>query len=46
MFEFAESIQRVAIMAVPFLLAVTCHEVAHGLRPCGSATRPRAWPGA
>jgi Zn-dependent protease len=31
MFEFAESIQRVAIMAVPFLLAVTCHEVAHGL---------------
>jgi len=31
MFEFAESIQRIAIMAVPFLLAVTCHEVAHGL---------------
>ncbi|MCK9239116.1 site-2 protease family protein [Desulfocurvus sp.] len=31
MFEFAEQIQRIAVMAVPFLLAVTCHELAHGL---------------
>lgn len=31
MFDITESILRITIMAVPFLLAVTCHEVAHGL---------------
>lgn len=31
MFDISESVIRITIMAVPFLLAVTCHEVAHGL---------------
>jgi len=31
MFDISESIIRISIMAVPFLLAVTVHEVAHGL---------------
>lgn len=28
--DIAASIQTIVIMAVPFLLAITCHEVAHG----------------
>lgn len=31
MFDVSEAVVRIAIMAVPFLLAVTCHELAHGL---------------
>ena len=31
MFDISESVIRISIMAVPFMLAVTCHEVAHGL---------------
>lgn len=31
MFDISESVIRISIYAVPFLLAVTCHEVAHGL---------------
>lgn len=31
MFDISESVIRISIMAVPFLLAVTVHEVAHGL---------------
>lgn len=30
MFDFSETIQRIAIIAVPLLLAVIMHEVAHG----------------
>ncbi|NCC25758.1 MAG: site-2 protease family protein, partial [Deltaproteobacteria bacterium] len=30
MFDPAETIQRLTIIAVPFLLGITCHEVAHG----------------
>ncbi|MEW5773437.1 MAG: site-2 protease family protein [Thermodesulfobacteriota bacterium] len=29
--ELSESLLRIAVLAVPFLLAVICHEVAHGL---------------
>ena len=28
--EIAEAIQRIAIFAIPLLLGITCHEVAHG----------------
>lgn len=31
MFDLSSAVVRIAIMAVPFLLAVTCHELAHGL---------------
>ncbi|WP_461210351.1 site-2 protease family protein [Desulfocurvus sp. DL9XJH121] len=31
MHDISTSVIRITIMAVPFLLAVTCHEVAHGL---------------
>lgn len=31
MLDISESVIRISIMAVPFLMAVTCHEVAHGL---------------
>lgn len=31
MFDISASIIRISTMAVPFMLAVTCHEVAHGL---------------
>jgi Zn-dependent protease len=28
--DFAQIVREIAILAVPFLLAITCHEVAHG----------------
>ncbi len=31
MFDFTQTLLRLSIMAVPFMLAVICHEVAHGL---------------
>jgi len=31
MIDFTHSVLRISIMAVPFMLAVICHEVAHGL---------------
>jgi Zn-dependent protease len=30
MFDIADTIQRLSLIAVPFLLGITCHEVAHG----------------
>ncbi|NLV98073.1 MAG: site-2 protease family protein [Desulfovibrionales bacterium] len=29
-FNFSQAIQQISIMAIPFFLGITCHEVAHG----------------
>ena len=30
MFDIANTIKEISILALPFLLAITCHEAAHG----------------